>query len=221
MRLAACQVARLADQVAQALQLQSGHAVARRDRAVVARFRTQYQRFMVVAGEEEATISRVLELLEHEVGQCAGEAQVGGAQQVALHDFEHAPSRERVVIEIGIEVRAADRVGGQQAAVAPQRRTNEVERAPRRLGPTRFAEYPRREGHAVDRQRVPGGQHLVVAARPHARLAQREQARAGAGDQRLAFGRRARPSRSATSANGTAACRCQAWPSKFGAASSP
>src|SRR5690606_13275047 len=46
-------------------------------------------------------------------------------------------------------------------------------RAPAGLG-----EHAAGEGHPLDRQRVPAGEHLVVELRVHARLAQREQPRA-------------------------------------------
>ena len=72
---------------------------------------------------------RILELLERQVGQGAGKAQVVGAQRPVLHEFEQRAEQEGVVVEVGIEVRAAVFVSRQQ----PSCRTSASPWAPLRL----------------------------------------------------------------------------------------
>src|SRR5690606_16031041 len=68
-------------------------------------------------------------------------------------------------------------VDGKQASVMPKMRTDEIDRARRRLGEIRPAKRACRDRQRADGKAVPCAQNLFVAARPDARIACFEQAR--------------------------------------------
>ena len=80
-------VARLADEEAQALQRERGHPVARRGRAIVAGLGAMDELLVVVAREVEAAALTVFELLEQEVRQRLCPLQVFDSK-IGLHELE-------------------------------------------------------------------------------------------------------------------------------------
>jgi hypothetical protein len=64
----------------------------------------------------------------------------GRRAEARLQHLEERGEQERVVVEVGVEVRAAVLVGREQLAVLPQRAADELERAARRSRSTPRAE---------------------------------------------------------------------------------
>src|SRR3989442_16035456 len=89
-------VARLAGEKVQALQGERRHAVSRRRGVVVAGLGAVDQALVIVAGEEEAAVLLVLELIEQNFGELLGE-------------------RERIALELRLQ--QLDQRGEQKSAV--------------------------------------------------------------------------------------------------------
>ena len=138
----------------------------------------------MIVGREEEAAARIREVREQHVGELAREGEVAVAP-AALQQLDQPPREERVVVEIGRETRAAVLVRGLETPVLPQLRADEIDGARRGCGEVRPVEHARGARHAGDHQAVPRHQQLLVAARPDALLACREQL-AARGFERLA-----------------------------------
>ena len=142
------------------------------------------QPLVVAPGEKEPAALRVLELLEHRVGHVFGKVEPLD-REVGLQVFDQRIDEERVVVEIRIQVRAAVLVGGKQPSVLPHRVVDESQRPPRRVDPFAFFQYAAGAGHAAHHERIPGHQHLFVAAGPDALFPGSEHPGARRSDQRI------------------------------------
>src|SRR6266850_4460039 len=129
---------------------------------------------VALAGEEEATCFRVLELRQQRLGQLGREGQIL-RREARLQELEQRRDEVRVVVQVSVEVRASVLVRGKQLAAAPHAVTDELERLSRGSDPFGPAEHAAGVRHAADGERVPGDEHLLVAPRPHALLARREE----------------------------------------------
>jgi len=121
------EVARFAQQMAEAEQHHRGDAVARGQRFVAEGLWPADEGLVIHRREIEAAALRVRELREHDLEQLAGEGQL---IRVAAHagEFEDGVGEEYVVIEIGVELGLGAGARGQQPAVAPVMRAQEGER---------------------------------------------------------------------------------------------
>ena len=178
------------------------------------------QRLVIIGGEEEPAALRVLEVLQHDVEQGRGEGQLVGAQAHLLQ-LQHRVGEIDVVVQIGIQMRAAVLVGGQQPAVAPERAR--MKSSARVADSARSARASARA--AMARPRIMSAFHevriLSSRAGRDARVAQREQlaARRSRAAHASCCGVLSEALRRPPRWPRTA-CRCQR-PSKFGGAVEP
>ena len=135
------------------------------------------QLLVVATREVEAAGLRILELVQHRIGNLLREFQQFGIE-LRLEEFDERVDEERVVVEVRIEVGAAVLIGCEKAAVLPHGCMDEVERAARGGDPLIVAEHPAGARHAADHERVPRHQDLLVTARPHALFARGKSFRA-------------------------------------------
>ena len=183
-------VAHLAGKCREASERPGRRGVAARRRLVLPRLRPVKELLVARTGKEEAAPLAVLELLKEHIGKRARKFKVR-PRELGLHELEQRSGQERVIVEIGIEVRAAVLVGRKQPAALPHARTNEIERTPGGRDPILATEYPAGVRHAADRKRIPGHQHLVIAARTNAPLARSKELVPRRFDQRLGRRRQA------------------------------
>ena len=129
------QIARLPDQVPQALQRERGHTVAGGRGVVETRLGPQDQPLVIVTGEEEAAALAILELRSaaRRRARPRSRDRRGGNPPAAL---EQRRQQEGVIVQIGVQMRPPVLVGREQAAIAPQNRAQKVERPPRRGDPS-------------------------------------------------------------------------------------
>ena len=127
------------------------------------------QQLLVVGrGLEEASVLRVGETLDHGVGQGT---RLGEPARIeaGLVQGEQRLEQERVVLQVGVELGLAVLPGAQQPPVGvAQRAEHELRTAGRRLHVVGALEHGAGLGQRGDHQGVPGGQALVVEARPDA-----------------------------------------------------
>src|SRR5438309_5095672 len=109
--LGGSRVARLAGEKVQALQGERRHAVARRRGVVVAGLGAVDQALVIVAGEEEAAVLPVLELLEQDFGELLGERE-RFALELRLQELDQRGEQKSVVVEVGVEMRLPVLAGG-------------------------------------------------------------------------------------------------------------
>ena len=173
------EVARLAQQAPEAIQGQRGHAVACRHRVIGQRSRALDELLVVVRGEQEAAAVLVLEMRQQRLRHGHGKREVV-VPPAELQHFQRGVEHEGMVVEVRGEARPAVLPRRLQPPVHHQLAAHEIHGALRGFGQRRVAQDSRRDRHAANHQPVPGRQHLLIAARPHARLAGREQLRAGA-----------------------------------------
>ena len=133
---------------------------------------------MVVAGVEEAAVG-----CGEVVDGCARRARARATNQRWLEgglvEREQPVGTVGVVLEIAVELGRAVLPRAQQTAVGrAQVFESESGVALGRATVVVAAERPRRLGEGRQHEAVPGGEHLLVARRPHAPLARREEARA-------------------------------------------
>ena len=121
--------ARLAEQMAQTVECKRGNAVARRRCVVVADLGAMDQAFVIVADKKEAAVIAVFELIEQHLRKIARPRDVAGAQ-IVLHELDQRIEQKSVIVEIGVQMRAAVLAGCQQTAVAPERCAQKIRRAP-------------------------------------------------------------------------------------------
>ncbi len=176
---------------------------------------------MVVRGEEEAAGLAILEVREHRLGELDGHSRATARAS--------GPAAARAVPRRGTRSRrdrpgnasgrpCARRAGGRRASSA---RAGSRRRAPRHRRRSGAVERARGGGQARDGEAVPAGEDLLVASRPDAPVAHREQLGARGVERRLRVLHGSGPACSGhLVASGSNACRCQA-PSKFASRSSP
>src|SRR4029079_6787472 len=135
-------------------------------RAVLAGLRTMDQLLVVVGDEEEAARHPVLEALEEGVRELAREKEILLAK-ARLHELEEGFQQQRVIVEVGVQVRHAVLVGGEQAPAprallrVPQRGPQEIDRTARELEPARLAERARGARESLHHHRVPAREQLL------------------------------------------------------------
>ena len=109
----------IADKASEPLKIQRRRAVAGSRRGVVAGLVAQHELLVIVAGEKEPALIAVLELRQQQVGDFTCPCDIVGTKFALLHRFDQRAEQERVVVEIGIEMRATVLAGREQPAVAP------------------------------------------------------------------------------------------------------
>ena len=158
---------------------------ARRRRAVVGRPRPHDQLFAAVGGHEEAAVA-VAEPPERVVRPRLGALEIGGRPR-RLEQAQRRARHRGVIVEQARRARAPVAPGVQQAALrVAQVRGDERERGLGRGEEVGRVEHGRGASKRGDRQPVPVGENLVVAAGPRALLAFGEQKRAAGGEARFA-----------------------------------
>ena len=100
------------------MQGQRRHAITRGRGIVVAGLGAVNQLLVIVTGEKEAAMLAILKLLEQSIRECARELHILDAK-LALHQLQQSVEQKRVVIQVGVQVRLAVLVRGQQLAIAP------------------------------------------------------------------------------------------------------
>ena len=133
----------------EAVQRERRHPVARRRRVVVPGLGRLDQPLVVVAGEEEAAAFAVLEALQQRARRARCANSRSSRAEIGLQHLEQRSEQEGVVVEVGVEMRAAVLVRARAAAVLPHRGADEVERAARRVEPVGAAERARGARHAA------------------------------------------------------------------------
>ena len=93
-----------------------------------------------------------------------------------------------MIVEIGVQVRAAVLVCREQTPLLPQRAADEIDGMSRGVGEIRPMQHAGGDRESADRERVPRGQDLLVSTGPDAQRPRGEELCAGRFDQR---GRRA------------------------------
>ncbi len=151
-----------------------GDAVAGGHRLVAEGFGPLDQGLVVGGGEEKAALFGVEELLQQHVRQRDGQIEIGPAP-ARLQQLQQCVEQQRVVVQVGVQVRVAVLVGRQQPAVAPQVAPDKVQRTLSGVQAIGAIQHPGGAGHALDHQRVPGCQDLLVPPRSHAPLPRRQQ----------------------------------------------
>jgi len=112
-------------------------------------------------------VRAILESRQQRIGQRLGEGQVRRIE-VGGELFLERIEQPGVVVEVGGKARRAVLPRRMQAAVAPGLALQERQRACGQPRPLRHPEVARGARQAGGVHRVPGGQALVVGARPHA-----------------------------------------------------
>ena len=163
-----------------------GDAVAGGQRVVGEGLGAVDEHFVIVGGEEEAAVLRVFEVAKENLCEIDCEVEMV-SPPLLLEQRQNRVDEKGVVVEVGGEAGAPVLVGGTQAAVLPQVFPEEVERAPRGFHEARLRQDAPRHRHPLDHERVPRGQHLVVAPRPDALRPDREQGGAGTLEDPLDF----------------------------------
>ena len=138
------------------------HRIARRRRAVGARFLPGDEPLGVRSREEVCTARVVVEPGIECRDQLPSTRQVARitARFVQIHERR---GQEGVVVEIRIVLGPASRPDVQQSAVAPEPGPHEVGSPDGGVDEARRAQDAARLGECADRERVPSGQHLLVA----------------------------------------------------------
>ncbi len=218
--LARLDVARRAAQMPQHDEGAGGDAVARRRRIVVPGLGPVKEPLVVVAREEESTVLGVLELVQQDVRELPRPCVVLGAKP-RLQELQQRAEQESVVVEIGVEVRAFALPRGEEPAIAPRGAPQRVGGRDREVGPARLVQRARGARESGNGERVPRRQDLVVEAGSNPGRARGEQRRLRRGEPRVRPPSSGIDRRDATSASDARTRRFHAWPSKFGAPSSP
>ena len=133
-----------------------------------------HQLFVIVRGEVEAAVLAVDEVPEQRIGERRRELQVGAAP-AGLQQLDQPIEQEGVVVEVRGEARLTVLVDGEQSTVAQQLLADEIHGARRGVCEVGPAEHASRDRHARDRQAVPRREDFLVASRPDARIALRQQ----------------------------------------------
>ena len=129
-------------------------AVARGRRIVVTGLGAMYERFVIVAGEEKSAAGRILESREQRVRKLGCPIEIALLER-GLHQLNQRRQHERVIVQIGVQVRSPVLVRREELAIAPHRGADEIGGLSRRGKPCRPVEDARSSGERRDHQRIP------------------------------------------------------------------
>src|SRR5436190_19877006 len=129
-------IAVLACNVSQAAKGPCRDGIPRWRRMILARLWPVKELLVTLAGEKKAARFAILEFFEQRVGELDGELEVT-PREPGLHQLEQRRDKERVVVEIGVEMRAPVLISGEELAVVPHAAADDFERAARRSDPFR------------------------------------------------------------------------------------
>jgi hypothetical protein len=83
-------------------------------------------------GEVKAAAFPILEMFQETIGETAGEIKEI-ERPCGFEEMQDGVEEEGVIVQVGVEMRPIVLAGGQQAAIAPKRAANEIQRAPGRV----------------------------------------------------------------------------------------
>src|SRR5205807_526092 len=92
---------------------------------VVTGLGAMYERFVIVAGEEKSAAGRILESRQQRVRKLGCPIEIASLER-GLHQLDQRRQHERVIVQIGVQVRSPVLVGRQEFAVAPHRGADEI-----------------------------------------------------------------------------------------------
>ena len=136
-------------------------------------------------GEIESSAFAVGEAVQDRLGEAPREFEVA-ITPASLQQLEQRIGEKRIVVEIGIQMRAAVLVRCEQPPLLPQRAVDEIDGVSRGVGEIRTMQDAGGDRESADHERVPRGQDLFIAAGPDAQRAYGQQLRAGRVDERCA-----------------------------------
>ena len=182
-------VGAVSGQGGEAQQPQRGRGVAGGDRVVVDLLAAGDQRLVVVGGGEETAPLGIPEAGDRRTGEIAGLLEPAPLEG-RLVQRQQRLEQEGVVLQVCVELRLAVLVGAQEAAFGvAQGAQHELGAAARRVKVVLASQHRAGLGQGGDHQRVPGGEALVVEARPDPLRARLAEGPAGLGEA-LGLGRR-------------------------------
>ena len=168
-------VARLAGEPGQPQEPERGGRGAGRDRGILELLAARDQRLVVGGGGEEPAALGVGEAVEDLVRDPFRLGEPARLERCFVQRQQRL-EQERVVLEVGAQVRGAAVVRAQQAAVGPaQLASHELGGVARGVEIARLSEDSAGVRQRRDHERVPGRQPLVVEPGAHALLARRQQ----------------------------------------------
>src|SRR5262249_19896289 len=183
------EVSRFPHQVPQPLQGEGGDAIAGRRGTVLAGFGAVYQVLMVVRYEEKAAFLAVFEPVEEDLREVSGERQIPRLE-FGLQQLEQRFQQQRVIVEVGVQVRNPILVRREKPPLAPKIRAQKIDGTARGFEPAGLAKNARGPRQALYHHRVPARQHLLAPPRAHAPFPGREELAARGGQPGRALRRR-------------------------------